>query len=46
MYVKSLLSFIFIEILSFKDMRFFNPKNKNHQIGEALLETPGLLLDP
>ena len=35
MYVKSLLSFIFIEILSFKNKRFFNAKNKNYQIGEA-----------
>ena len=38
MYVKSLLSFIFIEILSFKDKRFFNAKKKITKSGKLNLK--------
>ena len=44
MYVKSLLSFIFIEILSFKDKRFFNAKKikitKSGKLNLQLLDCP------
>ena len=35
-YNKIVLSFLFIEILSFKDRRFFNAKNEKSTNGESL----------